>query len=236
MVHSVRTAYGDSLDQYGGDLWILPLAPPPQGLGQGNNCAPYSWVLVSTPTLNALQEADYGAAFKCIVAKKEFCLVGYCFVNDTTMVQMAPSPFTHTTAAVKVAQAQVDLYEGLAQATGGQGRVFPFVAHKILGVWQAPNGNSKQQVKKLQKKTEEWADRVRSGHIPKADAWLYYTTTIQKSLKYPLLASTLSEEDCPLDSLGLDCQMLYITFLFQKLRALLDHGTASTITGQHLWC
>eukprot|EP00957_Ditylum_brightwellii_P005931 449191-Ditylum_brightwellii.AAC.1 len=57
MVHSVQTAYGDSLARYGGDLWVLPLAPPPHGLRQGNGCASCSWVLVSTPILNALQEA-----------------------------------------------------------------------------------------------------------------------------------------------------------------------------------
>ena len=28
MIHSVRTAYGDSTSQYRGDLWVLPLTPP----------------------------------------------------------------------------------------------------------------------------------------------------------------------------------------------------------------
>eukprot|EP00957_Ditylum_brightwellii_P204348 15338837-Ditylum_brightwellii.AAC.1 len=40
MVHTVRTAYGDSIESYGGDLWALPCSPPPQGLGQGNGAAP----------------------------------------------------------------------------------------------------------------------------------------------------------------------------------------------------
>eukprot|EP00957_Ditylum_brightwellii_P008938 676527-Ditylum_brightwellii.AAC.1 len=40
MVHIVRTAYGDSIESYGGDLWALPCSPPPQGLGQGNGAAP----------------------------------------------------------------------------------------------------------------------------------------------------------------------------------------------------
>eukprot|EP00957_Ditylum_brightwellii_P195370 14885575-Ditylum_brightwellii.AAC.1 len=40
MVHSVQTAYGDSLQTYGGDLWIVKIKPPPQGLGQGNGVAP----------------------------------------------------------------------------------------------------------------------------------------------------------------------------------------------------
>eukprot|EP00957_Ditylum_brightwellii_P179638 13684293-Ditylum_brightwellii.AAC.1 len=40
MVHSVRAAYGDSLETYGGDLWVVKMNPPPQGLGQGNGAAP----------------------------------------------------------------------------------------------------------------------------------------------------------------------------------------------------
>eukprot|EP00957_Ditylum_brightwellii_P188310 14336370-Ditylum_brightwellii.AAC.1 len=34
MVHSVKTASGDSLPNYGGDLWVIQLQLPPQGLGQ----------------------------------------------------------------------------------------------------------------------------------------------------------------------------------------------------------
>eukprot|EP00957_Ditylum_brightwellii_P152459 11605870-Ditylum_brightwellii.AAC.1 len=60
----------------------------------------------------------------------------------------------------------------------------------------SPNGNSKVQVEKLEEKTKQWADRVRSGHIKIGDAWHYYQTTIQKSLEYPLLATTISEKDC----------------------------------------
>ena len=40
MVHTVRTAYGDSIESYGGELWAIPCSPPPQGLGQGNGAAP----------------------------------------------------------------------------------------------------------------------------------------------------------------------------------------------------
>eukprot|EP00957_Ditylum_brightwellii_P099433 7574370-Ditylum_brightwellii.AAC.1 len=45
MVHTVCTAYGDSIDSYGGDLWAIPCSPPPQGLGQGNGAAPTIWAL-----------------------------------------------------------------------------------------------------------------------------------------------------------------------------------------------
>jgi len=40
MVHVVRMAYGDSINTYGGNLWVVKLKPPPQGLGQGNGAAP----------------------------------------------------------------------------------------------------------------------------------------------------------------------------------------------------
>jgi hypothetical protein len=96
MVHTVRTAFGDSIELYGGDIWALPCSPPPQGLGQGNGAAPTIWALVSTPILNALRKKGYGAAFKCAITKNNFKLVGYCFVDDSTIVQITPSPETTT--------------------------------------------------------------------------------------------------------------------------------------------
>eukprot|EP00957_Ditylum_brightwellii_P137325 10469192-Ditylum_brightwellii.AAC.1 len=69
MVHTVRTAYGESIELYGGDLWAIPLSPPPQGLGQGNGAAPCIWALLSTPILNALIEQGFGVAFKCAISK-----------------------------------------------------------------------------------------------------------------------------------------------------------------------
>ena len=46
-------------------------------------------------------------------------------------------------------------------------------ASRILGVWLTPNGCNKRQVEELKKTTSNWADRVRSGHIRKEDAWFY---------------------------------------------------------------
>eukprot|EP00957_Ditylum_brightwellii_P117234 8941121-Ditylum_brightwellii.AAC.1 len=44
-VHTCRTCFGDSTDSYGGDIWIILLKPPPQGLVQGNGAAPCIWAL-----------------------------------------------------------------------------------------------------------------------------------------------------------------------------------------------
>eukprot|EP00957_Ditylum_brightwellii_P165545 12603134-Ditylum_brightwellii.AAC.1 len=45
MVHNMRTACGDSLDNYDGELWIVKTKPPLQGLRQGNRMAPGRWAL-----------------------------------------------------------------------------------------------------------------------------------------------------------------------------------------------
>eukprot|EP00957_Ditylum_brightwellii_P182948 13935345-Ditylum_brightwellii.AAC.1 len=75
MVHTVRTAYRDSIESYGGDLWAIPCLPLLQGLGQGNGAAPCIWALVSTPVLNAIREQGFGVAFKCAISKNSFKLV-----------------------------------------------------------------------------------------------------------------------------------------------------------------
>eukprot|EP00957_Ditylum_brightwellii_P096996 7386452-Ditylum_brightwellii.AAC.1 len=40
MVHNARTAYGDLLDTYGRELWMVKTNPPSQGLRQGSGKAP----------------------------------------------------------------------------------------------------------------------------------------------------------------------------------------------------
>eukprot|EP00957_Ditylum_brightwellii_P105962 8082922-Ditylum_brightwellii.AAC.1 len=45
MVHTCRTAFGDSTKSYGGNIWAIPCQPPPQGLGQGNGTVPCIWAL-----------------------------------------------------------------------------------------------------------------------------------------------------------------------------------------------
>eukprot|EP00957_Ditylum_brightwellii_P194937 14852085-Ditylum_brightwellii.AAC.1 len=117
MVHTCRTAFGDSTDSYGGDVWAIPCSPPPQGLGQGNSAAPCIWALVSTPILNALQKKGFSVAFKCCISESCFRLVGYCFVDNATIVQMALSPTTPVEDVIKKAQEEVYLHAGLARAT-----------------------------------------------------------------------------------------------------------------------
>lgn len=233
MVSSVRMSYGDSMQGMGGDIWAVPLNPPPQGLGQGNGAAPAIWAVVSTPLLSYLRYAGYMAAFKCCISGETFKLVGYCFVDDSTLVQVALSPFPPTEETTKLAQEGLDLFIGVAKAMRGQvseikikwyliefkwdaagkwklanneatlsveteeGRIpikrLPVTqAYRILGVWVAPDGSLGKQTKQLQNVTSEWADRVRSGHIRRKDAWHYYQMRVKKAIEYPLIATTLS--------------------------------------------
>jgi hypothetical protein len=303
MEHTCRTAFGDSIKSYGGEIWAIPLKPPPQGLGQGNGAAPTIWALVSTPLLETLREEGHGMIFKCNISKDSFHLVGYAFVDDTTLVNVAPSPDWDTERIMKRSQEALDIYVGGVAATGGtvhptktkwylvefcfdkngkpkyveneatlsvatrQGRKsierLPVsAASRILGVYIAPDGNNEEQVKQLRKKTEQWADRVRSGHLPKTDAWYYLQSTIKRSLLYPLLATTLTEKECkhieapalaaglqaaglpsnlprsvvygPDEYLGMNHGSLYHSQEAKHIQAIMDYGTTKTITGHQI--
>ena len=92
MFHYVRTAFGDSQVSYGGDIWDLSIKPSPLGLDQRNESTPAIWEIESTPLLNSLREAGFGAVSKCCISKESFKLVGFCFVEISTIIQVSPSP------------------------------------------------------------------------------------------------------------------------------------------------
>ncbi len=58
------------------------------------------------------------------------------------------------------------------------------------------DGNTIKQQEKMKDMAIKWADCMRTGHIPKEDAWIAFYSTIWKSLTYPLPALNLSKEDC----------------------------------------
>ena len=57
------------------------------------------------------------------------------------------------------------------------------------------DGNNKEEINKLRHKTEEFAKQVRTGVINKWDAWYAITSTIMKTLEYPMLATTITETE-----------------------------------------
>ena len=62
----------------------------------------------------------------------------------------------------------------------------------MLGVYLAPDGSNKKQLKHMKEKVTAWCDKVKVGHLPAREAWQCVSLTIMKTLQYPLPALTLS--------------------------------------------
>ena len=69
-------------------------------------------------------------------------------------------------------------------------------ARRTLGVRLAPDGNNIAEVTFLRERVNNWADRIRTGHLPRRLVWESMQTTITKSIQYPLPATTLTEAQC----------------------------------------
>ena len=69
------------------------------------------------------------------------------------------------------------------------------VAKEMLGVHIAPDGNEHKQIAEMKKKAKTWAYHIKGGNLATNVAWTALTTTILKSLEYPLAATTISETD-----------------------------------------
>ena len=70
------------------------------------------------------------------------------------------------------------------------------VGKETLGVYLAPDGNCEDAKRVLIKKAMEWKSHIVTGHIPAREAWQCVSSTITKTLEYPLPALSLSRKDC----------------------------------------
>lgn len=131
-----------------------------------------------------------------------------------------------------------------------------------LGVILAPDGNNKDAIEDLWKKTEKWRDYIMTGHLDCTEAWLALESTILKTIQYPMLALTLTEEECnyimapvlqvalpktaisqnflrktlyaPVEEGGLGKQNLYTYQGTSQISLLHDHLALNTMTGELL--
>ena len=71
----------------------------------------------------------------------------------------------------------------------------PSEARETLGIMIAMDGNCIDEIQHLREKAEEFTDQLRTGFIRKNDAWYALTATITKTLKYPMPATTILEEE-----------------------------------------
>ena len=69
----------------------------------------------------------------------------------------------------------------------------PSTARKMLGVYTAPDGNSKDQAMILRKKSEAWSTSIKKKSLYQYKILLSYHHAIMKTLEYPLRASLLTK-------------------------------------------
>ena len=75
-------------------------------------------------------------------------------------------------------------------------RLDPAEARRTLGVRIALDGNNNEEVKFRMSQASKWADAIRSGRLPRPLTWLSMTTSILRSLVYPLPATTFTSQEC----------------------------------------
>jgi hypothetical protein len=142
-------------------------------------------------------------------------------------------------------------------------RLEPDQAYKTLGVYLAPDGNLSGQYEKLMSLAIGWADAMRTGTISKEDAWLALSSTIWRSLSYPLAALLLSKQQweaimspilrfclpamgvcrnfpCSLvfaesEYFGLGFKHLHTMQEIMRLKDIIGHTGLNSLTGQ-LYC
>ena len=135
-------------------------------------------------------------------------------------------------------------------------------SYETLGVLLAADGNQDDQYKELCEWTANWADRLRISFLSESETVQAIQTSIMKKLEYPLLAMTLTREQCdnilkpllrtalprtrinrnfcgktlraPGGFLGLNFPCLYTSQVIAHMECLLRHGGQSTITGRLL--
>ena len=69
-------------------------------------------------------------------------------------------------------------------------------SYETLGVLLAADGNQDDQYKELCEWTANWADRLRISFLSESETVQAIQTSIMKKLEYPLLAMTLTREQC----------------------------------------
>jgi hypothetical protein len=137
MKHHIRTSFGNSYFTMQNETLI-----PFQGALQGNGASPATWVIISSPLLDMLQDAGNRAFFIEPISKKSSHLVGYAFVNDTDLVQFdLRDPQETEDEMLDKMQDAISRWEGGLKATGSvivpqKSFVYPVIFDfDAAGIW-----------------------------------------------------------------------------------------------------
>ena len=132
----------------------------------------------------------------------------------------------------------------------------------MLGVFLAIDGSIDVQIKHMGKVAEVWYETVQVCHLCRYNVWLVLKSTVIKTIEYPLLALTLTEDEythiiapvlmgglpnigvcksmprslvyAPLKYQGLDIHNLYTTQRLSHIKGLLNHIWQGTMTDKFL--
>ncbi len=112
MDHHIRTAFGLSTNTYGNDPSKLPA-----GVLQGNGAGPAIWFAISTALINAMKAAGFGYKQWTMIKKRAIRITCFAFVDDTDLIHANSN--VSREELLQEAQAALNLWSGLLQATGG---------------------------------------------------------------------------------------------------------------------
>ena len=83
--YDITTAFGIYINKY------FPIIPPHQGSGQGNGAGLTIWVMISAILLTIIRDEEFGLNnFSCLY-QLALVIVGFAFVDDTEIINAAPS-------------------------------------------------------------------------------------------------------------------------------------------------
>jgi len=138
----------------------------------------------------------------------------------------------------------------------------PDTAERILGVHQAPLNDGSEQTRALRTKVNKFTNSLKRQKLPTHLAWLAIQSRAYAAIEWPLVACTLSKEQCkhimapllkwglralgvqsnlnrsivfgPPKLMGLGFRSLYTTMGIDKSLHMITHGSEDTMTGKLL--
>ena len=71
----------------------------------------------------------------------------------------------------------------------------PFAGELALGVAFSPTGDMQEEVRHIRNKTSKWGEQISKAHLNHHEAWTALTTTIMRTIEYPLAATIMSKKE-----------------------------------------
>jgi len=111
----LQTAYGDSVDVYGGGLSGSPF----QGVCQGNGAGPAIWLVVSMCIIQMVHTHGFPTTITSAISSQKFTLAGFLYVDNTDLFYMSPEATTSSLKVVDCLQKHLLVWQHGLHASGG---------------------------------------------------------------------------------------------------------------------